>query len=93
MPCWEYILHDLPRCCQLLDSGRRCPSPGMVSDAFTRVLYCGRHAPVTNESRRAKCRERRAVREAVRRTYAHLWRQPADATAANESRGRKEGNP
>jgi hypothetical protein len=74
MPCWEYILRDLPRCTQLLDNGRRCPAAGMVCDVFTRVLYCGHHAPVTNESRRAKATEGRAVRKAVRAAYGHLWK-------------------
>ena len=75
MACWEYIVRDLPRCRQLLDNGRQCPSPGMVCDALTRVLYCGHHAPVTNENRRHKARERWAVRVAVRSAYGHLWRE------------------
>jgi hypothetical protein len=73
-PCWEYVLRGLPRCTKRLDSGKACPSPGLVSDTFSRVLYCGHHAPVTIESRSVKARERTALKKAVKRAYGYLWR-------------------
>lgn len=74
MPCWEYVLRDLPRCTERLYNGKQCPSAGLVSDTFSRRLYCGHHAPVTNESRRAKMRAKNAVKKAVKRAYGYLCR-------------------
>jgi hypothetical protein len=58
MPCWEYVLRDLPRCEQ-----PGCPSAGIVSDVDTRRLKCGLHSEEFRERRRRDAIERHRLKE------------------------------
>lgn len=62
MPCWEYVLRELPRCTQ-----RGCPSPGLVSDVISRRLTCGFHSEELRERRRRGAIERKRLKDEQRR--------------------------
>jgi hypothetical protein len=62
VPCWEYVLRDLPRCKQ-----DGCPSAGIVSDVVTRRLTCGFHSEEFRDRRRREAIERHRLKEERRR--------------------------